>query len=130
MLSGNCLCGEVTFRLEGPLSDIKCCHCSQCRKTTGAAGIATFHLPKNNFKWLSGEPFIAVYSLNENWSRNFCKQCGCPLPGLNDTLAFIPAGLINEPIDNKVSHHICVDSKAEWDIIGDDGIQYSGDPGF
>lgn len=32
---GGCLCGEVRYRVTGPMRDIIGCHCSQCRRTTG-----------------------------------------------------------------------------------------------
>jgi hypothetical protein len=38
---------------------------------------------------------------------------------------FVPAGLITDGGDSlKVKHHIWVDSKAVWDVIGDSGRQH------
>jgi hypothetical protein len=54
------------------------------------------------------------------------KICGSPVPGLNDeSRMFVPAGLITDGGDSlKVKHHIWVDSKAVWDVIGDSGRQH------
>jgi hypothetical protein len=39
---------------------------------------------------------------------------------------FVPAGLLSEGHEElKVIHHIWVDSKANWDEIGDSGKQHS-----
>ena len=34
--TGSCLCGGVSFTIEGPLRGVVVCHCGQCRKTTGS----------------------------------------------------------------------------------------------
>jgi hypothetical protein len=33
--TGSCLCGAVTFEVDGPLRPVIACHCVQCRKQTG-----------------------------------------------------------------------------------------------
>jgi hypothetical protein len=33
--AGSCLCNGVVFEIEGPLSAVLACHCSQCAKTSG-----------------------------------------------------------------------------------------------
>lgn len=38
--SGSCLCGEVTFEIEGDFEDFYLCHCERCRKDTGSAHAA------------------------------------------------------------------------------------------
>ncbi|MBT8448473.1 MAG: GFA family protein, partial [Gammaproteobacteria bacterium] len=59
----------------------------------------------------------------------FCPTCGSTLPGTNDTARmFVPAGAITEGGENlKVTAHIWTDSKAVWDKIGDDAIQFAED---
>lgn len=130
MYSGHCLCKKVSFKVTGELSAIKQCHCSQCRRSTGTSAIATTIAAASNFVWLSGEQYIKTFMLNTNWGRCFCSECGSPVPGVDQHKAYIPAGLLNEPTDLMVSHHICVESKASWDKIGDDGRLYPNDPGF
>ncbi|NNJ72463.1 MAG: hypothetical protein HKP09_04700 [Enterobacterales bacterium] len=51
------------------------------------------------------------------------------MPGTNDTARmFVPAGAITEGGENlKVTAHIWTDSKAVWDKIGDDAIQFAED---
>jgi hypothetical protein len=38
--SGSCLCGAVTFTVEGAFDRFYLCHCSHCRKDTGSAHAA------------------------------------------------------------------------------------------
>jgi hypothetical protein len=35
MRKGACLCGAVSFEVEGKLAAPDACHCSQCRKQSG-----------------------------------------------------------------------------------------------
>ena len=37
MPEGSCLCGAVRWRIAGPLMAPRYCHCSHCRKFSGAA---------------------------------------------------------------------------------------------
>lgn len=37
MISGSCLCGEITFEVSGELAPIQICHCTQYRKAQGRA---------------------------------------------------------------------------------------------
>ncbi len=61
-----------------------------------------------------------------DWQTWFCRVCGSPVPGENDaTRMFVPAGLISDGDEAlRVTHHIWVDSKANWDEIGDAGQRH------
>ena len=55
MAQGRCLCGALTYELEGPFSAMIHCHCSMCRKHHGT-GFATFVAgPIAGFRWISGK---------------------------------------------------------------------------
>jgi len=40
-LTGSCLCGGVSYKIDGPVRDIVNCYCEQCRKTSGHHVAAT-----------------------------------------------------------------------------------------
>ena len=127
MISGQCNCGAVAFEIDADLSDIYVCHCSICRKSTGSNGIPVVVFPKSVFRWVKGENNITRWKKPDaDWQKSFCKTCGSPLPDENDPVnMYAPAGLIEEGDENlKVAHHIWVGSKADWDEIGDDGLQH------
>ena len=124
MTIGACNCGAVQFEVSGPLPDVIMCHCSICRRYTGAAGIAVMVVPNESFKWLAGRELVRQWTKpGHDWQSFFCATCGSPLPGLNDDeRTFIPAGLITgEAQPELVSDHIFVESKAPWDEICDHG---------
>ncbi len=129
MLEGECNCGAVRFGIRADVSDIYVCHCSICRRFTGAAGVAVVVVAKDDFEWVSGTEAVKVWQKPDaDWEANFCTMCGSAVPGENDpTRMFIPAGLLPHDLDGvQVKHHIFVGSKARWDVIGDDGQQHQG----
>lgn len=129
MISGACNCGAIAFEASTKMQDIYVCHCSICRKWSGANGMAIVIVPKTAFRYLRGRDLVTVWKKpGADWESHFCPTCGSSLPGENDAeRMFIPAGLIAEG-DNelKVAAHIFVNSKAAWDEIGDDGVCYAG----
>lgn len=54
MIRGECLCGRVRFELSGYREGVHICHCSVCRKITGAAHSATLIADHQGFRWISG----------------------------------------------------------------------------
>ena len=127
MIFGACNCGAVAFETSAKVQDVYVCHCSICRKWSGANGMAVIVVPKTTFCWLRGEDHIAIWKKPDaDWESHFCPTCGSSLPGENDPeRMFIPAGLISGGADQlKVAAHIFVDSKAAWHEIGDAGKQF------
>ena len=126
-VSGACNCGTVAFELSELPTDVYVCHCSICRRATGSNGIAVLVVPNEHFRWLQGEAAINTWEKpGHDWQGWFCRECGSPVPGHNDSARmFIPAGLIVGHDEHlRVAHHIWVDSKAPWDEIGDQGQQH------
>lgn len=124
---GECNCGAVAFEITTDLSGVYVCHCSICRRATGANGIAVVVVDKDAFRWLRGEDSITLWEKPDaDWEMNFCRICGSPLPGKNnESTVFVPAGLISEGGESlEVLHHLFVDSRADWDEIGDSGKQH------
>ena len=127
MARGECNCGAVSFEINVDLSGVFMCHCSICRRSTGTSGNAVVLVKNNDFRWIRGEQQISTWRKpGHDWQIWFCRVCGSQLPGANDeSTTFIPAGLISDGEDSlKVIHHIWVDSKANWDEIGDSGKQH------
>ena len=60
MVRGSCLCGAFRFEIDGRVSDIHRCHCSVCRKATGAGAIAVLATAAKSFEWVCGEDAIRI----------------------------------------------------------------------
>ena len=54
-LDGSCLCGGVRFEVDLPFTRAIHCHCSRCRKHSGAFGLTVGHIPRSQFRLLQGE---------------------------------------------------------------------------
>ncbi|MGF1543842.1 MAG: GFA family protein [Parvularculaceae bacterium] len=127
MISGECNCGAVAFEIADEASDVFVCHCSICRRWSGANGVAVIVVDNRAFRWIRGADGISTWKKPDaDWTSSFCRICGSAVPGANDKeRTFVPAGLIVKGGDHlRVAHHIWVGSKAPWDAIDDDGKRH------
>ena len=77
MLTGGCFCGAIRYQTAGPAFDQTNCHCSICRRTTGAPFVAWFTVPATTFRWLQGTP--TRFRSSDRGTRCFCPACGTQL---------------------------------------------------
>ena len=54
-MTGSCLCGGIRYVVHGPLGPVVHCHCSMCRKATGAAYRGRVAVPR---KTSNGHGFV------------------------------------------------------------------------
>lgn len=115
--NGSCLCGQIRFAVSAPLPSLYQCHCSYCRRQSGAGGNAATLVPQMQFQWLSGESAIQCWSDESGFRSDFCGHCGSPVP--NEISAggywWIPVGLLDETGDARVVADLFVGSRAHWD---------------
>lgn len=115
---GSCLCGEVSYQVEGEFDSFFLCHCSLCRKDTGSAHAANLFSTSAALEWLSGERHVNTYRLPATrHQRSFCVRCGSALPNLQmgGELLVVPAGGLDTELKMQPTAHISVASKASWD---------------
>lgn len=129
-MDGKCLCGAVSFEIEGPLPNLYQCHCSKCRKLSGSSSDTATFLNREQFKWRSGLDVIQSYRMESGYRSDFCQKCGSSVPHLMDNQKqyWIPAGLLNEAGNEKVVAHLYVSHKAIWDVLGGQGTQFAEMP--
>ena len=123
MTQGSCLCGAVRFEITGKTTPIGMCHCSKCRKVSGAGSNATLMVGADAFRWQTGEEGITKFAFPDGWGAWRCGTCGSPVPKMHpDGGAFwVPAGLLDDDPGVRIAGHIFVGSKAPWDEIAGDG---------
>jgi hypothetical protein len=130
-IKGSCLCGAVSFAIDGKYSPVGQCHCSKCRKVSGSDGNAVFITAYGALRWLSGEENTKIFIVPEStWKSRFCVTCGSPVPFPNDDkkIYFVPAGLLDDdPGFRGYAQHIFVGSKAPWVVITDGAPQFESD---
>ncbi len=117
-ISGSCLCGRVTYAIQGNLGLFQYCHCSRCRKFTGSAFGANLLVSPNDFRWTQGEDSLGRYELAgaRHFATSFCKNCGSSLPWLGQSgkAVVVPAGTLDEDPDIRPLQNIYVGSGAAW----------------
>jgi hypothetical protein len=57
---GSCLCGGVRFEVDPPFRRASWCHCSRCRKHSGAPAGVQARVAREQFRLLAGEELIRV----------------------------------------------------------------------
>ncbi|WP_324824690.1 GFA family protein [Sinanaerobacter sp. ZZT-01] len=115
---GSCLCGEVTFEIEGEFEHFFLCHCERCRKDTGSAHAANLFSSTAKLRWLSGEEKAKIFNYHsEGHIKSFCSNCGSALPNIqfNGKLLVVPAGCMDSDIHIKPQGHIYCTNRASWD---------------
>ena len=97
MIRGSCICGAVRFEID-EVRALTHCHCSNCRKLSGAAFASYAHVDADKFRFLSGEDTTVTYESTPGAFRHRCKVCGRTTPGRAPylTTISIPAGLLDD----------------------------------
>jgi hypothetical protein len=75
--TGGCGCGAVRFAVTGKPKFVAICHCSDCRRYTGAV-FSTFAGFLNHQVAWSGDLY-ATHASSPGVKRGFCPGCGTPL---------------------------------------------------
>lgn len=94
-ITGGCLRGAIRYEARGDAVWPHHCHCSRCRKASGAAFASTVFVPEGAFAYMKGEEHLRRFEVPEAETCNhvFCGRCGSTLP----FRPLIP-GLIGLPI--------------------------------
>jgi hypothetical protein len=83
MPKGQCHCGAVRYEMPDATIWRAICHCSDCRKQTGAPMVSWALVERDQLK-LEGE--TKEYQSSENGRRHFCPNCGTSLFYTNDAM--------------------------------------------
>lgn len=120
MYRGACLCGEIKFEITGEITNIVCCHCSECRKAQGSAFATNGVVEAGSFRLVSGEQLLTAYEPSPGYAKLFCSRCGSPIIS-RDTckpgVVRVRLGTIESDIQERPMAHIFVGSKANWEEV-------------
>lgn len=127
---GACLCETVRFEIAGPYRWFAHCHCSMCRKQSGALFGTSLGVAEERFRWLAGEGEIEPYRASAAFERPFCPRCGGKVPARSHEASSwtVPAGLLRDDVGARPRSHIFVASKSPLVEIGDDLPKHAAYP--
>lgn len=99
--TGTCLCGKCSYKALGDPEASLICHCRDCQRASGAAGLPVLVMRKRGFS--ADGPIRSFASIGGSGSptvRNFCSNCGSLLFGLPrhaPEIVTLYAGTLDEP---------------------------------
>ncbi len=121
--TGRCLCGKVSYSLEGDPIATAVCHCSHCQRQGGSAFSVNL-IAMSSQMTVNGE--LAAYEERGDKGdqvyvrRRFCSTCGSPILSeivLSEGVIAVKAGTLDDVSDVKPTVEAwCVD-RQPWAIL-------------
>jgi len=128
-MQGGCLCGAVRYEVSGRTLKVANCHCSMCRRHSGAAYLTYAAYPADRVQFIGGGP--VGYRSSQAAVRGHCATCGSPLTFVFDAdpdTVWLTAGSFDDPNLVVPTEHWYVADKLDW-VHLDDGLpQWTGAP--
>ncbi len=112
---GGCLCGAIRYRIDGPIAAGCHCHCSLCRRSTGAVVVTWITVRRETFRLLKGTP--RRYRSSPKAERSFCGDCGTPLTFQRLDLVGeidITVASLDAPEHHAPDRHIFAANRVPW----------------
>lgn len=132
-LRGGCLCGSVRYEISGGAGRFWHCHCSRCRKSSGAGHASNVLLKPDSVEWTAGKELLRVYKMPDakRFAVVFCSQCGSPLPRVapDMSIAVVPAGTLDNDPGLRPEARIFQGSRATWSCDDSEIPGYDTYPG-
>lgn len=120
-VEGRCFCGSIRFAIAAPPLEVLHCHCSICRRTSGAPVVTWAVFPVAAFGLVAGEPRALLSSAEAQ--RTFCGRCGSPLTfrqkNRPDTID-VTVATLDHPEAIAPTGHIWTESRLPWLELADD----------
>lgn len=127
MIKGSCLCGGVQFEFEEQsILLMNNCHCSKCRKVSGADYGTFIQVPFDQFRWVAGEELVSTFESSPGNHRAFCNVCGSRAPQINKMfhVMTIPGGALDGDPKTTPEVSIFTADKAPWHKIDESILSF------
>ena len=119
-LTGGCQCGAIRYRCSRPLHTAAYCHCSACRRATGAHATAWFTVPLAELEFWPLRP--TPYASSPDVTRSHCSACGTTLTDGNASepdKIDLTVGSLDAPAAVPPGKHIWLDEAVAGDAPND-----------
>jgi hypothetical protein len=116
MLEGGCHCEAIRYWVRGEPKHAALCHCTDCRRQSGAPMVAWTLFGNDDFAVTKGE--AKIYASSEHGRRHFCADCGTGLfytnevifPGMTD----VQSATLDDPDALPVQAQIQTAERIGW----------------
>lgn len=112
---GGCLCGAIRYRISGPIESVAHCHCSMCRRASGAVVLTFVTVPRDCLTFTQGGP--EIYKSSGHDRRGFCDNCGGQITFTSTqepTSIDIALATLDCAGDHPADRHIWTSNKLKW----------------
>ncbi len=126
-VTGRCYCGATSLTADEWPRVLTYCHCSDCRRLTGAPVAAFAAFSDDALHIQPARP--AVTPARPDVRRAFCSDCGSPLAAWFDYLpgqVYVPIGLLDQAPQLPPRMHSHIDARLSWLEINDDAERVAG----
>lgn len=132
-ISGQCSCGELAYHHPAPAVQIVACHCSLCRRMTGAPLSSYVVVKAADLVLTQGQDFLKSYAVTSRTQRYFCTDCGTPLYNSNQVtyagLTMLYLGTVNQHESLTPTMDIYCESNLSWLSTADSSRHFEQTPG-
>jgi hypothetical protein len=114
VIAGGCQCGNVRYRVGGPISNIHLCHCRMCQKAVGNAFATIGVAHKSDVTHSRNAP--SWFRSSMHVQRGFCASCGTPLFYSDDMsdIVGIMIGSLDRPADFPPQRQDGIEGRLAW----------------
>ena len=115
--SGECACGEITFKFElDPMMHFMC-HCTDCQVMFNGS-FEGYAISKDELN-IEGDLSKFTYNGGSGLSLhiNFCSKCSTKIytqPDILEGMIYVPAGLLRDQIEFKPKVEIWAGTRPSW----------------
>jgi hypothetical protein len=130
-LEGGCLCGALRYEIDTTANDVAdYCHCTQCRKASGAPVVAWIQVAPDRFRLMrgSGQPFRS----SPDATRWFCSSCGSPvyMTDSSGKSVGVTLGTLDNPEHVRPTVHGWESQRIDWFDLTDMLPRYADHPPY
>lgn len=119
-IKGTCWCGASTLRAEGPGKFGIICHCSDCRKASGAGGLPQLAVEASN---VTVEGPVTTFETKADSGNTltfrFCATCGSSLAKTTEAapaLTFLAIGALDPGTEVPPLRRVFEEGRQSWDV--------------
>jgi hypothetical protein len=82
-IKGSCQCKAVQYEINPTVKLVGNCHCTICRKITGASFSTIVIVAEDDFTVVQGTDQLSTWQVSGLAAKNFCCKCGTPIFNTN-----------------------------------------------
>jgi hypothetical protein len=114
--AGGCFCGAIRYAFTD-VFDAGYCHCSICRRSSGAALMSFANTPAAGFALTRGAP--RFFASSPEFERGFCPDCGTvmftrSIDPARWNMVSVHQGTLEAPEQLAPAMHICISDRLPW----------------